>query len=372
MDRNQLQFLDLLKSGLWNKKTDASLFRGNEDWNKIYTLSKQQAVLGIVLDGINKLPNDLRPPRQLYLKWCAEVLEIEDENIRLDKTISELFQLLEKNEISPILMKGQGIARNYPNPQHRSSGDIDIYVGKKYYDRVNNLLSLGGKQTEEWNSKHMGFVWHNALVENHRIMSQMNAPIANFNIQRTIEKWYKENKFETIVLEGQRVNLPPVDFDVVYILQHAVGHLMVYGVGLRQICDWILLLHNKQNVINKGSVFILLKKTGLIKSAKVFGALAVEYLGLPEKDLIVDYSKKDLEYAAFLLEDIWYNGNFGFSGERLKIRPNGWLKSRLVYLKSNLKRARELRKIVPEEARWALYKHLYYFVSSQLDKIGDD
>ena len=368
MENSKVKFYALVKGGLWGKLPSDSNFDGETDWTTIYNYSRQQALLGNVLDGINLLPEEQRPPRPLYLKWCAEVLQIEDENQRMDKEVVNLFKMLRENGVNPILMKGQAIARNYPDPLHRISGDIDIYIGKKDYDKVNSLLAIEGKQLEKWSPKHVMFEWHNVIVENHRLLAKMDSPVTNRKFYRIIDEGFQPSQVSKIEIEGYNITIPSVDFDVMFLLLHSVIHLMGYGVGLRQICDWAMLLHNKKDEINPDVVKRLLKSLTLTKSARVFGALAVKYLGLPKENLILPYSSKDEKVAEKVLEDIWYSGNFGFSGERIKKYHGNWVTVRLKNLYHGTKRAMELRKIAPSEAYWKPYKILNHFIKSRIDK----
>ena len=58
--RVERQFFTLLRSGLWNEVPDRTLFApGGTDWETLYRLSHEQTVVGLVTDGINRLPQDL-------------------------------------------------------------------------------------------------------------------------------------------------------------------------------------------------------------------------------------------------------------------------------------------------------------------------
>ena len=53
-------------------------------------------------------------------------------NLRLESVLAELVTLLRSHGIEGILLKGQGLARDYPVPHHRMCGDIDFYTGSDY------------------------------------------------------------------------------------------------------------------------------------------------------------------------------------------------------------------------------------------------
>ena len=92
----------------------------------LYQSAKVQALLGITFDGMQTLPQELRPKRELYLKWCNALLQIEENNHILNQEIAKVYTLYRANQIEPVLLKGQGVAQNYRNPLHRQCGDIDL------------------------------------------------------------------------------------------------------------------------------------------------------------------------------------------------------------------------------------------------------
>ena len=45
------------------------------DWNAIMALATKQGLSAVVLDGIERLPESLKPPKVLLLRWIGEVLQ---------------------------------------------------------------------------------------------------------------------------------------------------------------------------------------------------------------------------------------------------------------------------------------------------------
>lgn len=348
----QKQFFALAQSGLWGADADPSLFDEHTDWKSLYRYGQKQTLLGVLFDGIQTLPAEKQPPRQLYLQWCNSVLQIEDYNRLLNRELANVYALYRANGIEPVLLKGQGVAQNYRNPLHRQCGDVDLYVGKKYYTLVNNLLSEEATNAREENYTHTNITWHGISVENHRILSSLSSPAAHRHFKKEIARWHSTKTFRNLEIGECKASVPPLTFDTAYILVHSVLHFLNEGIGLRQICDWACLLHAQREHIDRQEVKKLLRKWKLTKAARIFGVIAVNYLGLPAEDLPLDYTVKDLKSGEWLLNDIWQGGNFGKHDPNRKQRPKGYWRSKWFTFTRASKRCLELRTLVPAEAHW--------------------
>lgn len=365
MTTEQTAFFELVRAGLWGTPADPSAFGPGTDWNALYDRARSQTLLGIVLDGIQTLPGELRPDRTLYLRWCASVLRIEESNRKLNEEVGKVFALLRGHGIEPVLLKGQGAARNYPEPLHRQCGDIDIYTGKDNFARANGLLRIEGTEDHEANFKHSSFRWHGVSVENHRLACQMRAPRADRRLQRNIASWQRDGGALRFPLGDCEVTVPPVEFDAVFLLQHSVSHLLDIGIGLRQTCDWACLLHVNRDRIDRGAVARELSALGLDRAARTFGALAVRCLGLPPEDLPLPFGPEDEKTAQWLLGVIWNSGNFGKSDTTAKARPAGYWRGKWHFFCSLFERRRNFSRIVPDEAFWAPFRAVSNFITSQ-------
>ena len=59
---------------------------------------------------------------------------------RLMVVLKKAWKALEDAGIRPVLLKGFGLAENYPQPDLRQCGDIDIFVGKDAYHEGAKVL----------------------------------------------------------------------------------------------------------------------------------------------------------------------------------------------------------------------------------------
>lgn len=355
------KFNMLLRAGLWGTPIDASLFGTETDWTELYRLAKAQTVTAILLDGIQTLPAECRPPRALYLQWCSDLMVIEEKNHKLNRELANVVEVARRIGACPVLVKGQGVAQCYREPLHRQSGDIDLYIGGEKFEELNKILRSEATFEEEETYKHTTMTWHDVTIENHHVLISLSSPFMNRKLQRRIRQWHDNPALlRTVSVEGSQVYMPPVEFDVVYVLLHAVLHFLNEGIGMRHVCDWMCLLHAYAGKFDKSQTAALLKEFELTRAARLFGAIAVEHLGLPTEDLPLAYRTQDLSDAQWLLSTILQEGNFGRYDTQRKKRPKGYWRSKWYTLMRAITRCIEMRRLSPNEAFWypiALTQH---------------
>ena len=365
LTKEQRQFSALLKAGLWGTPADVSAFDHQTDWMELLLMAKKQACIGVVYDGVLTLPAELQPPRSISLQWATIVAQIEEDNEFLNGKLAEVFTLYRDNGIYPILLKGQGVAQNYRIPLHRNSGDIDVYVGDADYEKANALLRKEASGGSEETNKHASIHWRGVTVENHRIMTHLNAPGSNQYFVDYLKGWYP-NGSRTLNVGGYNVAVCPLEFDITFVLIHSVLHFLNEGVGLRQICDWTCMLSAQYENIDRKSLLDLFEGVGLMKAARAFGVIAVEFLGLPPAYLPFDLSEKDYLLGEWLLHDVLEGGNFGWYYKDMEKRPKGYWSGKWYTFNRAFRRCRELGRIAPAEARWYPLYLAYASAKAQL------
>ncbi len=354
MTNIQKQFFELLRAGLWNRPADAGFFEQVEtDWNAIYQLARRQTVLGIVYDGIGTLPATLHPPRSLYLQWVAQVSKIEEANRHLDEVATGLFSLYKRASITAVLLKGQGVAINYPHPEHRQPGDIDIFVGNTNYASANNLLtSEGGHKHPSGTYKHTSFSYQGVEIENHRLVAMLRNPISDRYFRKMSEKTLP-HQASIVTLSGTgEVMVPPTTFNALFLIVHIVTHFISGGVGLRQMCDWARLMHVHAANIDRNELKNMLSKTKYKRPYGAFAAIAVDYLGLPEEASPIILTDADRRHTSILIDDILQMGNFGQHNDRADRNKVGYWQTRWRNYKQSIKRCWQFRFISPSETGW--------------------
>lgn len=362
-------FLELLRAGLWSCSPSVELFENASylDWEEIHYLAKGQAVTGIVFDGMEKLPVSIRPPRGLLMQWFAEVNAIERQNQKLNSTLVELFRLCLHHGVSPLLLKGQGIAQSYEKPDHRMCGDIDLYLGIDGCKVIDPVLEEITGMEADLSDGDSTFVWNQVVIESHKTLTHLFNPVSHRKQKRILRKHLDEKEFFRIFGEAE-IRVPAPGMDVLFIFLHIAKHFMVEGIGLRQICDWARILYISKGKYDPERLKKELDDLKLTRLANVFGALMIRHLGFPVSFFPWDIPEKDAENVNFLLEEILISGNFG-KNRNLKGKAPKKIFFRKYYTFQNLcRRSFYLLKLCPSEALCLPFKFFVNQISQMICK----
>ena len=92
------------------------------DWTSIKALADQHGLSAIVLDGIENLPEKVRPPKVELLTWIGEFFQEYEQRYELyRRTIAELAGWHNAHGFKMMVLKGYACALNWPRSLDRKS-----------------------------------------------------------------------------------------------------------------------------------------------------------------------------------------------------------------------------------------------------------
>jgi len=316
-------FMELLLSALWKRKANSSLFEQvyADLWWDILKYAKFQKVVALVYDGIQTLPEILKPSQELLIFLAVHTEIIEKRNEKLNETLVELTRIYKEMDCSFLLLKGQGIALYYPDPLHRTPGDQDLFLYKENdYLKAKQWVERLGVKMEIESPKHLGFDWQNIHVENHAKVAQLNNSVKNRSFQQYITTAVEQA--ETCKLGNIDIRVLPPEANAIFLFAHLFIHFMKNGIGIRQLCDWILFLQANRHKIEAASCIIHLKSFGLLKPARIFAKALVDKMEAPE-EIFPFFIENEKKMSEKIMNDIWEGGDFGLYRIGLSARPHG-------------------------------------------------
>ena len=213
------------------------------DWKELYAIAKKQCLVGILFDGIKKLPAEyVGMKKELLLQWMAESQMLEKANVRLNDAAIQVSEWFQKKGFRTCILKGQGNALLYPNPYSRTPGDIDIWVEGEDKRVISFVRSISPHEKACYH--HIEFPSYKGVeVEVHYRPSFLLCFWHNRKLQKYYER-VKEEQFSHRVMLGEQgeIAIPMVEFNLIFQLTHIFSHLMNEGIGLRQLVDYYYVL----------------------------------------------------------------------------------------------------------------------------------
>ena len=214
------------------------------DWRVLHAMARKQCLVGVLFDGIKRLPADVGMDKGLLFQWMAQNQTLRKANARLDKAAVEVAEWFGRKGFRTCVLKGQGNALLYPPGMERTPGDIDLWVDGGDRKVVSFVRSLSPDEKVCYH--HIGFPEYNGVeVEVHFRPSFLFCFRHNRRLQGYYERVMDEQFAHKVKLGEQgEIAVPKAEFNLIFQLTHIFTHLMNEGIGLRQLLDYFFLLKN--------------------------------------------------------------------------------------------------------------------------------
>jgi hypothetical protein len=240
--KQQKIFFDFLRFSIGSAKEIPGSLK-EADWKELYAIAKKQCLVGVLFDGIKKLPAEyVGIEKELLLQWMAESQMLEKANVRLNDAAIQVSEWFLKKGFRTCILKGQGNALMYPNPYSRTPGDIDIWVEGEDKRVISFVRSISPHEKACYH--HIEFPSYKGVeVEVHYRPSFLLCFWNNRKLQKYYER-VKEEQFSHRVMLGEQgeIAIPTMEFNLIFQLTHIFSHLMNEGIGLRQLVDYYYVL----------------------------------------------------------------------------------------------------------------------------------
>ena len=297
-------FLYLLRAGLWGDLPQGDALAGLTDanWTVILDQARAHAVDALVSDGAGLLPQGQRPPFQILGPLSLAVDAIERGNQKVNAVLKPMASFWEREGVTAVLLKGQGLAGLYPKPEHRTPGDIDWFLpGKENFDRALALARAKGFAPEIDGDGDYHYSVNGVVVEHHKKWCDVSSPFKQGRIS-AIEKKYGYAK-------GQGYTLPSALTNLIQLNVHILKHVLVMGVGWRQFCDLALATVHYSGKYSCEEYAQAVGSLGLTRWTRLLYGVLSKYLGTDSSVLPVSpLAGSDVDRLAELIMQC---GNFG-------------------------------------------------------------
>ncbi len=278
--------LNIIKASLWDG-LEKNIPVNEEDFNELNNHSLIALPARIISDL--ELNNELRD------RW----------NNLIIKQIAYYVKYLYMQDHLPIkvpyvILKGTSAAQYYPYPELRAMGDIDIITRREDCTTACDMLLKGGykeitSDEDKDRKRQRVFIKNDVIVEMHSFFASVNDPGMG-------------KRFDDLIIDNiQSSHVLPDLINGLILIEHINQHLE-FGLGLRQIIDWMMFVDRCLPDEKWPEFQIHVRDVGLEKLAITTTRMCEVYLGLSEHQWCKNAETK---LTNELMEYILSCGNFG-------------------------------------------------------------
>lgn len=320
-------FLQLVRLGIGTSK-DAKISK-NIDWRQVKTIADAQGLSAVVLDALNTNSANLTDsmPLQMKLEWIGEVLQNYEQRYKsYEYAISSLAEFYNQRGFKMMVLKGYACSLDWPKPNHRPCGDIDIWQFGQWREADATIAKEKGIKIDNGHHHHTVFNWQGFTVENHYDFVNVHAHKAGKEQEVIFKELGQDDSCSVEMVDAStgsaaKIYLPSPNLHALFLIRHLANHFASMEITLRQVLDWAFFVEKHTKEIDWKWLVGLLEKYHLKDFYNCINAICVGDLGFNVK--IFPKVQFDPNLKERILNDI-LNPEFG------GILPKGFM-NRLVY-----------------------------------------
>ena len=346
-------FFALVQCGI-GKRVSLPATPSAEEWRVLYDMAIKQTLVGIVFAGVERLPKEQHPPRDILLTMHRLSVRIKHSNIELNRKCVAVAKKFAAEGFKSCILKGQGIAQLYPDPGVRTPGDIDIWLKGSSKEIIGYVKKFFPNCKPTYH--HVDFpVSSDVDIEIHYRPTWMYNPFTNKRLQRYFDSVAHEQFANRIETAEGCFPAPTVAFNRIYILLHIYRHLFSEGIGMRQLLDYYFVMQQPMSAKDRSEYVALLKRFGLKKFASAAMYAMQEMFGAGNGNPIVEPNRR---LGKFLLREIMIAGNFGKYDSRYDFSEGNYSIKRLIEV---IKHNSTLITKYTGETMWSPYFKIWHY-----------
>ena len=264
------------------------------NWSAIQEIAVEQGLTAIVLDGIETAKSNnasLSINQELLLEWIGEVMQNYEARYQQYKTaIAELASFYNSHGYKMMILKGYACSLDWPKPEHRPCGDIDIWQFGDYKKADELVKKENGITIEEDQHHHTIFNWGDFTVENHYDFINVHSHLSSKAIEKILKELGSEanlndsldnvgKRIQYVIVNGEKVYLPSPNLHALFLLRHAASHFAAEGISLRNVLDWAFFMEKHSNEVDWKWFLPIVDKYHMRDFFNCIIAICVEDLG---------------------------------------------------------------------------------------------
>lgn len=282
----QESFIKIIRLGIGHQTEALS---SPVNWDELQTLAERQGLSAVLVDGIEQLPDSQRPPKDVLLQMIGQVVqgyELRYESYR--RAIAELASFYTKHDLKMMVLKGYACSLDWPKPEHRPCGDIDIWQFGKQKEADALLESEKKIKIDDSHEHHTVFSWFGFMVENHYDFIDTHHRASSPELEKIFKDLGSDDSYsvdlkDTSTGSATKVYVPSPNLHALFLLRHMMEHFAAEIITIRHLLDWGFYVNGHSKEIDWGWLEGVLNKYGMTPAYNIFNGICVDDLGFSSK-----------------------------------------------------------------------------------------
>ncbi len=308
-------FIRLLKCGAFGIMEPLEPMN-NFKWLKLIHLSVNQECMGLAYDGLIRYINAHQTilAEKVTDEWNEVVKRCEDSALKMNNCIVEMFDIFtrEPRLFYPVLLRGRGMALNYPNPLHYYCSNIDWYIPTEEKAReADAWAKREAKIKDDDNPNRLQYIFKDVAVANNHFAQELLDRKLNKTLQTLVIREKSYFMPNTVRINATNVEILPPTINLFVQILYVMQHLLAGGIKPQMLIDLGVLVRKLGNQIDYIKIERWLNELKLQKIADYEGGLLIRLFGFKKEE--IPFMQKHYESAteAFV--------NYIFSDENMKL-----------------------------------------------------
>lgn len=309
MNSTQIQLINFLSAAIKGERIEVDSME-KINWKSIIEEAEAHNVKGLLYLAIYKSKYIKYIEKESLEKLKRDTFLTAVYQMEHIKQISNVLNMFNEEKVPVIVLKGLVIRDLYPKPELRTMGDADILVHKKDLNKVKKLLlELGYIEKESSKSHPFHAVFEHSKypsIEVHRALGNKN----RFKGEPIFENGIWQRAIKVKVGNSEALSLSFEDL-AVHLCNHMARHSIRSGFGIRQLCDLVLLVEKKGDLIDWSSFINKIRAGRIEKFAMSIFSICRKLFNMTIPQELNSLELDDKERLDLLINDIFSSGVHG-------------------------------------------------------------
>lgn len=241
-----------------------------------------------------QLISDVLPTKTQRIRLALVAEQIKTRYARQRAVIAKLAKFFGEHGIKMMVLKGYGLSLNYPVPNHRPCGDVDIWLFEERVAADGTMQRVVAQQRADEllkeklgvdidNDKHHHTVFYidGVMVENHYDFLNIHAHRSSRIIEERL-KVLAQQDLEPIDVDGATIYLPSPDLHALFMLRHSASHFAAERIVIRHLLDWRYFVEKYSARIDWNGLEGFARELNMHRFLHCLNAICTDKLGLPQ------------------------------------------------------------------------------------------